>query len=199
MSDASAELDLPTWQEVLDFWFDKAHARLWFVVDPDFDNRIRARFTPLIEAAVAGELAAWEETSRSCLALLVLLDQMTRNAWRGTPRAFCGDARALAVADRALARGFDKQVPLSWRRFFYLPFEHSENLADQQRCCVLFGRIVEDASEKDRGWAADQMRYVERHREIIERFGRFPHRNAILARPSTPQEEAFLKEPMSSF
>jgi uncharacterized protein (DUF924 family) len=199
MSDASAELALPTWQEVLDFWFDKAHAPLWFKVDTDFDSRIRARFTPLIEAAVAGELAAWEEAPRSCLALLIVLDQMTRNAWRGTPRAFCGDARGLEVADRALARGFDGHVPLSWRRFFYLTFEHSENLAHQQRCCVLFQRLVDDAPEKDRAWAAEQMRYVERHREIIERFGRFPHRNAILSRPSTPEEEAFLKEPMSSF
>jgi uncharacterized protein (DUF924 family) len=199
MSAAPPAPALPGWRELLAFWFDPANAALWFETDPGFDARVRERFAPLIGAAVAGALDGWAEAPEPCLALLIALDQLPRNAWRGTPRAFCGDARALAAADRALARGFDARVPLARRRFFYLPFEHSEALADQQRCCSLFARMAQEAGEPDRGWTAEQVRYAERHREIIERFGRFPHRNAVLARPSTPAEDAFLREPMSSF
>ena len=114
----------PGWEEVLDFWFDPAHEALWFEADAAFDARIRDRFAPLIEAGIAGALRGWEAAPQSCLALVILLDQMTRNAWRRTPRAFSGDAMALAVATRALAAGVDRQVSLSQRRFLYLPREH---------------------------------------------------------------------------
>jgi uncharacterized protein (DUF924 family) len=190
---------LAAWQDLLAFWFDGSHAPLWFKTDAAFDARIRERFTPLIEAALGGALADWEGAPGSCLALLIVLDQLPRNAWRGTPRAFCGDAAARAVADRALVRGFDSRMPLRRRLFFYLPLQHSEALADQRLCCDLLARMAEEAGEADRKWMKEQVRDAERHREIIERFGRFPHRNAILARPSTPQEAAFLSEPMSSF
>jgi uncharacterized protein (DUF924 family) len=172
---------------------------LWFKTDPSFDATIRERFAALVEAAIAGRLSAWEAAPDSALALVILLDQLPRNAWRGTPRAFSGDAAARAVAGRAVERGLDGQVPLARRHFFYLPFEHSEDLADQERSCALFYRWAEEYPEDERAKAKEQLRYVDRHKEIIERFGRFPHRNAILGRPSTPQEEAFLKEPMSAF
>ena len=199
MTAAPATVALPDWRDLLTFWFDAAHTPLWFKVDPGFDARIRERFTALVGAAVAGALDGWQDAPEPCVALLIVLDQLPRNAWRGTPRAFCGDARALAVADRALARGFDATMPAAQRRFFYLPFEHSESRADQRRCCTLFARMADEAGEADRGWAREQLRYADRHREIIERFGRFPHRNAILARPSSAAEVEFLKEPMSSF
>jgi uncharacterized protein (DUF924 family) len=199
MSATLPQEGLSTWQDLLEFWFDGGHVPLWFKTDAAFDARIRERFTPLIEAALGGALAEWESAPDSCLALLIVLDQLPRNAWRGTPRAFCGDVAARAVADRALACGFDSRMPLQRRQFFYLPLEHSETLADQQRCCVFVARMAEEAGEADREWTKKQVRYAERHREIIERFGRFPHRNAIFARPSTPEEAAFLMDPMSSF
>ncbi|MBX6321795.1 MAG: DUF924 domain-containing protein [Rhodospirillaceae bacterium] len=197
--DGAGGATLPGWAEVLDFWFDAAHAPLWFKKDEAFDRAIRARFAPLVTAAVDGGLATWEDAAPSCLALLIVLDQFPRNAWRGTPRAYCGDARALAVARRALARGFDRAVPIGQRRFFYLPLEHSEDLADQEESCALFRRLAAEAAPADRASAEEQLLYAERHREIIARFGRFPHRNAILGRASTPAEVAFLAEPMSSF
>lgn len=190
---------LPAAQDVLDFWFDPAHVKKWFATDPAFDAAIRDRFGALCEAANAGRLAAWEQAPDSALALVIALDQFPRNAWRKTPRAFGCDAMARAVAARAIERGFDKQVPLARRHFFYLPLEHSEDLADQERCLRLFTEWTEAHPDEARDRAREQLRYVDRHKEIIERFGRFPHRNAILGRPSTPEEEAFLKEPMSAF
>jgi uncharacterized protein (DUF924 family) len=189
----------PSWQDVLGFWFDEKHQALWFKTDPAFDATIRERFGALIEAGRTGQLSAWEAAPESALALVVLLDQFPRNAWRGKPDAFSCDAMARAVAARAIERGLDRRVPLPRRYFFYLPFEHSEDLADQVRCCELFARWAEEFPEAERDKTKEQLRYVDRHKEIIERFGRFPHRNAILGRPSTPEEEAFLKEPMSSF
>ena len=190
---------LPSWRDVLDFWFAPAQTERWFKTDPAFDATIRERFCALCEAANAGRLADWEKDADSALALVIALDQFPRNAWRGTPRAFACDATARAVAGRAIAAGLDARVPLARRHVFYLPFEHSEDLADQERSCALFYAWAEGFPEAERARAKEQLRYVDRHKEIIERFGRFPHRNAILGRPSTPEEEAFLKEPMSSF
>jgi uncharacterized protein (DUF924 family) len=189
----------PSWQDVLDFWFADEHKALWFKPSAAFDTTIRERFGALVESAIAGRLSEWEAAPDSCLALVILLDQLPRNAWRGTPRAFSGDAMARAVASRAVAGGIDRQIPLARRYFLYLPFEHSEDLADQERAVALFYAWAEEYPEAERANAKEQLRYVDRHKEIIERFGRFPHRNAILGRPSTPEEEAFLKEPMSSF
>jgi uncharacterized protein (DUF924 family) len=188
---------LPSWQAVLDFWFHEDLAARWFLVDARFDAAIRERFAPLAEAAAAGALAAWEATPDSALALLIVLDQFPRNIWRGSARGFAGDALARDVCRRALARGFDPQVRIGRRAFFYLPLEHSEDPADQQRSCALFAQLAAAAGDAD--WAREQQRYAERHREIIERFVRFPHRNAALGRISTPEETAFLDEPLSSF
>ncbi len=140
------------------------------------------RFLPTYEAAAKGELADWEATPENALALIIVLDQFPRNMFRRDPRAFAADAAARAIADRALARGFDQQVPQDQRLFFYLPFEHSEAMADQERCCALFRTLGN----------ADQLRWAELHADIIRRFGRFPHRNAALGRTTTPAEKAYL-------
>ncbi len=185
--------------EILEFWFSERARPLWFEKDPAFDDEIRRRFGGTLEVAGDGMLDGWAETPESCLALVVLLDQFSRNIHRGTPRAFAGDAKALATAGQAVERGFDRRVPLERRTFFYLPFEHSENAADQARAVALFRRWADEHDGSAREDALEQVRYVLRHQEIIERFRRFPHRNRILGRESTPEELAFLAEPHSSF
>ncbi|MGE0724777.1 MAG: DUF924 family protein [Alphaproteobacteria bacterium] len=186
--------------DVLDFWFGPPgsetrgrHRKEWFEKSEAFDADCRARFAPAVEEAIAGGFAAWEETGDGALALLLLLDQFPRNLFRGSARAFAGDPRARAVADRALARGLDRGRPATERVFFYLPFEHSEALADQNRSCELFAGL-DDHEQYDR-----VLEYAERHREIVRRFGRFPHRNAALGRETTAAEGEFLKGPNSSF
>jgi len=184
---------------LLDFWCAERCRPLWFERNDGFDGEIRRAFEGWIEPAAEGRLAHWEETPQTALALVVLLDQFPRNIYRGSPRAWRYDPAALAVAGRAVARGLDRVTPLDLRFFFYLPYEHSETLADQERSLALFRAWVEAHEGAARAEAADQYRYVARHEEIIRRFGRFPHRNAILGRTSTPEELEFLKEPMSSF
>lgn len=178
---------MTTAAEVLRFWFDE-HARDWFVKNPAFDAEIRARFLPLYEAAVAGRIAHWADEPRSALALVIVLDQFPRNLFRGEARAFATDPDARAIARRILERGWDKGMTQAERLFAYLPFEHSESLADQDLSCELM---------KD--FDAQQRQYAERHRDIIRRFGRFPHRNDVLGRESTAAETEFLKLPGSRF
>jgi uncharacterized protein (DUF924 family) len=167
--------------EIVDFWRDAGPDR-WFKKDAAFDDEIRQRFLRHHEAAAAGKLADWEKTADGALALLILLDQFPRNMFRGEARAFATDPLARAIAAGALVRGFDSQVPVEMRGFFYLPFEHSENLADQERA-VAFYKAIGDA---------DGLKWAELHTDIIRRFGRFPHRNAVLGRAMTPEEQAFL-------
>lgn len=168
-------------ESVLEFWRAAGPDR-WFKKDTAFDDDIRARFLHTYQAAAAGELAHWETTPEGVLALTLVLDQFPRNTFRASARAFAADPVARAVAARALARGFDTAMALNDRQFLYLPFEHSENLADQERCCELF-RATGDA---------DLLKWAELHADIIRRFGRFPHRNAVLGRTTTPEEQAFL-------
>ena len=165
--------------DVLAFW-RAAGPKKWFAKDDAFDTEIRARFLPTYEAAAAGRFSDWEATPEGALALTVTLDQFPRNMFRNDARAFAADAIARAVADRALARGFDQQVPVDERLFFYLPFEHSENMADQERCCALVRALGN----------ADLLRWAELHADMIRRFGRFPHRNAVLGRATTAAERA---------
>ena len=176
-----ADASLATPAQVLDFWFG-AGPQKWFSKDDAFDAAIRQRFLPAYEAAAAGRLSDWEATPEAALALLIVLDQFPRNMFRGSPRAFAADPLALAIAKRAVAQNFDRQLDLPKRNFFYLPFQHSENLADQQRCVEL-SRQNSDA---------EGVKWAELHADIIRRFGRFPHRNAVLGRVSTPEEQAFL-------
>ena len=167
-------------QDVLAFW-RAAGPDKWFKKDEAFDAEIRTRFLATYEAAAAGALA-WDETAEGALALLIVLDQFPRNMFRGSARAFAADPLARKIAAQAIERGLDQKVAVAERSFFYLPFEHSETLADQERCVAL-NRASGDA---------DALKWAELHADIIRRFGRFPHRNAVLGRVTTPEEQAFL-------
>ena len=167
--------------DVLAFW-RAAGEQKWFAKNDAFDAEIKSRFLPTYEAAAKGALSDWEATPEGALALTIVLDQFPRNMFRRDARAFAADAAARAVADRALARGFDRQVPEDQRLFFYLPFEHSEAMADQDRCCALIKALGNP----------DLLHWAELHADIIRRFGRFPHRNAVLGRTTTPAEKAYL-------
>ena len=177
-------------EEVLDYGFAPGMAARWYVKDPAFDAEVRARLLPLYGRAAAGELAAWRVSARGCLALVILLDQVPRNVFRGEPRGFATDAQALAVTKQALDRGLDRQLTQVERVFLYLPLEHCESLADQELCVTLIGALDENPEWRD---------HAVRHRDIVARFGRFPHRNTALGRESTLEEAAFLKLPDSSF
>lgn len=176
MTIASAERD-----ELLDFW-RKAGFPGWFGKDADFDHAFTSRFADLHGKAVAGDLDGWKDSREGALALLILLDQYPRNAFRGTPRAFEHDPQALALAKEFIDKGYDVETDEDLRVFFYLPLEHSEDLADQERsvelCTALSDKVLDYAME---------------HRDIIRRFGRFPHRNPILGRESTPEELAYIE------
>jgi uncharacterized protein (DUF924 family) len=172
--------------DVLSFWF--ADPARWWKKDPAFDADVRDRFLALHEAIERGEHEDWLETPSGCLAYVVVLDQLSRNMFRGTARMFQSDARARAAARRAIERGDDRSLSPDERSFLYMPFMHSEALADQDLSVALFTPA-----------GAEQRRFAEAHRDIVRRFGRFPHRNALLGRASTPEELEFLKQPGSSF
>jgi uncharacterized protein (DUF924 family) len=167
--------------EVLAFWRAAGEDK-WFKKDAAFDAEIVSRFQALWREAAAGALAGWESAPEPALSLVLLLDQFPRNMFRGKADAFATDTLARGVAERAIARGFDRQVPAAERLFFYLPFEHSESLADQERAVALIGTLG----------SADLSHWAELHADIIRRFGRFPHRNLTLGRASTPEEQEFL-------
>ncbi len=188
-------------EDILSFWFRPADAAghglprvEWFGKDAVFDKEIRSHFLPDVEAALNDELDDWAETPRGALALLILLDQFTRNLFRGEARCFAGDAQALRVAETVIAKGWDQAMNAVERTFVYLPFEHSEALADQERSLALFGALAANAPT-----AAGFLDYAQRHHEVIVRFGRFPHRNAALRRVSTPEEKDYLAQPGSGF
>jgi uncharacterized protein (DUF924 family) len=168
--------------DVVSFWRDAGPER-WFRKDEAFDAQFRDRFLAVHEAAARGELDAWSAHAQGSLALLILLDQFPRNAFRGSPRMYATDAKAREVARPAIEAGFDLQVEPQLRPFFYLPLMHSERLEDHDRCVELARPV-----------GGEHYRFAQHHRSIIERFGRFPHRNALLGRASTPEEEAFLQE-----
>jgi uncharacterized protein (DUF924 family) len=182
-------------QAFFDFWFGPPdhpqrfhHKQIWFRSTPEFDAAVHGNFAQDHGHAVSGTFTEWEAAPLSCLALVMLLDQVPRNIFRSTPHAFASDPLALATTNRALARGFDAAVPPAWRLFFYLPLEHSETLADQQRGLDLMLALPPVEGRRSDG------HMTRLHCEIIERFGRFPHRNAILGRESTEEELAFLIE-----
>jgi uncharacterized protein (DUF924 family) len=188
-------------EAILAFWFAdapwdvaaaEARQGFWFDASAETDAQIRDRFGAAMDAAARGELDAWLEAPRSALALVILLDQFPRNVWRGTPRAFATDAQALDCARRAIAAGqLDPLTPVE-QSFLLLPFEHAESLAAQRECVALFDRIVAQAPLEWVPLLEGYAGYARRHHAVIERFGRFPHRNAILGRESTPDEVAYL-------
>lgn len=171
-------------REVLDFWFAEDSRPHWFQPSAEFDRAVRRRLAKLLARAVTDELDHWQENAEGCLALCILLDQVPRHVFRGDARAYAADDKALAVAEQAVKRGFDRQLPAEGQHFLYLPFMHSEELANQLRALAL----CEVAG------LHEARRYAEGHLAIIRRFGRFPHRNAILGRETTPAEAAFLEE-----
>jgi uncharacterized protein (DUF924 family) len=166
---------------IVTFWLD-AGAERWFKKDDAFDAEVRERFLATYQAAAAGKLDAWAETPEGTLARLIVLDQFPRNMFRDSAQSFATDPMALATAKAALARGFDLVVPMPQRQFFYLPLMHSEAREDQERCVALYGALGD----------ADLLKWANMHADIIRRFGRFPHRNALLGRTTTPAEQAFL-------
>jgi uncharacterized protein (DUF924 family) len=186
----------PAAQDILDFWFgagDRPRAE-WFRKDPAFDAAVRERFGPLIEQALQRGIDDWAHSPQPALARIVVLDQFTRNVFRDTPAAFAGDALALAAAQELVAGGQDRRLAPLQRWFVYLPFEHAEDRAAQQESMRLFGLLAAEHPER-----ADALEWARRHQVVIERFGRFPHRNAILGRASSAEEAAFLRQPGSSF
>ncbi|MBD1925745.1 DUF924 domain-containing protein [Trichocoleus sp. FACHB-90] len=191
---------MPQVNDILDFWFGREdepgygkQRQLWFTKKPEFDQEIQTRFRQDYELAAAGQLDYWKSSPHSCLALIILLDQFPRNIFRGTAQAFATDPQALAAAKYAVVNNFDKQLLPVQRWFVYLPFEHSEDLNHQRQSLELFNQLSDDPD------SANTISYAVRHLEVIERFGRFPHRNLILGRKSTLQEAEFLTQPGSSF
>ena len=156
-------------------------------------SEVRDRFETVYAEAAAGELETWKEEARICLALILVLDQFPRNMFRGDARMYAADGLARAAARHAVERAYDRELPTFQRTFVYLPFEHSENLEDQRRSVELFRKVAEETGSED------LLVYAVRHLRIVERFGRFPHRNEILGRQTTPEEAEFLREPDSSF
>jgi len=188
------------WNDVIKFWFGAPGSgergvprKAWFTKSDAFDAEIGERFVDDIEAGAAGRLDAWQRTPLAALALVIVLDQFPRNAFRGTPRAFATDPIALGVARGIVERGFDAAYMPVERAFAYLPFEHAEDIAMQRQSLALFGKLPPCSS------SASYLDYAHRHHDVIARFGRFPHRNKILGRASTPEEIEFLAQPGSGF
>lgn len=187
-------------EEVLDFWFGREgeagygeFREAWFQKDDEFDREIQDRFGELYEEAASGALDGWRDEARSCLALVIVLDQFSRNMFRGDPRTYATDGKALEVSKYAVEHALDRELPGFQRHFLYMPFMHSEEIEDQRRSVELFERLSRSTEE------TDVTSYAVEHMKIVERFGRFPHRNEILDRTTTPEEAEFLIQPGSSF
>lgn len=195
-------------EEVLAFWFGEIddrgvapqeQAKKWFSKNSEFDADVKKRFASTHEAISDGKCEAWLDTPRGRLAYVIVLDQLSRNMFRGTADMFASDARALRAALDGIDRGDDKKLAGDQRTFLYMPLMHSEDWLVQDRCVSLFEAIRDEAPEADRARVDNQLKYAIMHRDIIKRFGRFPHRNSILDRTSTPDEVEFLTEPNSAF
>ena len=196
------------WQPLLDWWFGHAESpdeiaadkgKLWFGKKDSQDLEARERFGVFVDQALAGELTEWTQRPEGWLAVVLLLDQLPRMIFRDSPKAFSGDLRAQKLVAQGIAADFDRQLKPIQRVFIYLVFEHCENLAVQNEAVSRFIDLVAEQPEAERAVFADNLDYAERHRKVIARFGRFPHRNAVLGRESTAEELAFLKEPGSHF
>ena len=194
MSDVQPDDILHYWfGELEDGWTTSDRNKLWFGALPADDQDMREKFGDTVARALDGELEEWRQTDSGLTAYLLLLDQMTRAIYRGTAKAFAGDPRALAACKAGLDDDADKRIPAAHCRFFYLPLEHSENLADQQRCVELFAEAARRFDSRKKEFA-ESKKYAEAHLDIIRLFGRFPHRNKILSRQSTPEEEQYLQQ-----
>jgi uncharacterized protein (DUF924 family) len=186
--------------DVLDFWFGREgepgygeFRAEWFRKDPAFDAEVTERFASLYEEAAAGDLDGWRDDARSCLALVILLDQFPRNMFRGDGRTHATDGKALETSKYSVEHALDRELPAFQRMFLYMPFMHSESVEDQHRSVELFERLAGEEG------APDVVSYAVAHRDIVEQFGRFPHRNEILGRETTPEEAVFLTKEGYSF
>jgi uncharacterized protein (DUF924 family) len=177
------------YQDVLDFWFNDIEPKQWFQKDIDFDNKIITRFGKLHRQAVQGELSSWRHCAKSALAEIIVLDQFSRNIYRDQPESFAADPMALVLAQEAIQKGFDQELSLSERSFLYMPYMHSESAVIHEEAVKLF---------RDLG-IVNNLDFELKHKKIVDRFGRYPHRNAILGRQSSAEELEFLAEPNSSF
>jgi uncharacterized protein (DUF924 family) len=189
----------PTAEAVLAFWFAEENAARWFAADAAFDAQIRTRFGAVAAAAAGGQLDGWTRTPLGWLALLILLDQFSRNLHRNDAAAWAQDQKALKLALAGIERGDDRALPPLQRVFAYLPLEHAEDLAVQQRSVALFEALCAESGAEQRATFEGFLDYARRHRDVIARFGRFPHRNAVLGRPSTAQEAIYLAQPGAGF
>jgi uncharacterized protein (DUF924 family) len=174
---------------IIRFWFEEIDRKLWFKKDPDFDTLLRQRFGSVHQRACAGELLSWRETASGALAEVIVLDQFSRNLFRDSPLAFAQDGLALVLAQEAVRRGLDQQLSPTMKAFLYMPYMHSESALIHDLAVQLF----------DQPGLEGNLDFELRHKAIIDRFGRYPHRNAVLGRTSTPEEEDFLRQPGSSF
>lgn len=175
-------MTIPDPEAIVDFWFSEEGKPFWFNSTPEMDAWLREQYAPLVEQALAGELDQWQASPQGALALVIILDQFPLNIYRGTAKSFVGEGAARKVADLAIERGLDDGMPDVQKAFMYLPFMHSENLADQDRSVDLYRQAG----------LTENLKWAEHHRDIVRRFGRFPHRNDMLARECTPDEEAYL-------
>lgn len=190
-------------EDVLEFWFEgvgddpqaiAARSQVWFQSDPAFDRLCRERFGVLHERAARGELDGWQETPRGTLALVVVLDQLSRNLHRGTSAAFACDAKALACCLRARERGFDGLLTPVERMFLYMPFQHTENRERQDESVRVWEALAASVDGELAEYVGNSIVHAHEHRDVVHRFGRFPHRNAVLGRESTPEEQQYLDE-----
>jgi len=195
-------------EEILCFWFDEPSGRepvspdrqqMWFGKNPRIDQSIRERFEANVMAAARGDYEHWRAEPEGTLALILLLDQFPRNMYRDSARAYAFDEQALKICLEGIRAGRDRPLRIVERAFFYLPMEHAENIKMQERSVRAFEALCKDAPESMKETCRGFLEYAHRHRAIISRFGRFPHRNSALGRRTTPEEETFLKEPGSSF
>lgn len=187
-------------KEVLEFWFGTPYdadygqqRKIWFTKNPEFDEEVQLGFLSHYQQAATGQLDDWKTSPQGCLSLIILLDQFPRNMFRGQPKSFATDSQALTYSQYAVTQGFDQELLPLQRWFIYMPFEHSENIEDQHQSIELFKKLSDQAN------LSEPLDYAYRHFKVIERFGRFPHRNDILGRETTLEEAEFLTQPGSSF
>lgn len=203
LPESGTQLQMPQlWKPVLEFWFgdgleagwpSRSRSELWFGSSAAIDEEITERFGSMVEAALMNEWVDWLEKPLSRLALVILLDQFTRNIYRGSSRAFSGDHRAVTLVIEGISRGMDKQLPFIGRVFFYMPLMHAEELSIQDECIRAFEELQQDVPEELKEAIENNIAFANQHRDIIERFGRFPHRNDCLERESTAEEVEFLE------
>ena len=186
-------------QAVLAFWFDPIQQPRWFSASPEFDAKIRGRFGETFRLAAEGKLEQWADTPQGWLALLIVLDQFSRNLHRDDPRAWAQDLHAQRLALWGIKEGYDRQLPPMQRVFAYMPLEHAEDMRLQQHCFALFDALCEHLPAEERHRYTGFLDYARQHQAVIARFGRFPHRNALLGRSCTPEELDYLAEPNAGF